>query len=50
MQNFLQTLLEPVFREFIQRKGDDSFGEGNLRALFQPIERDQVRRGVLGTA
>jgi len=40
-------VLRPVFFEFIQRKGDDSFGEGNFKALFQSIERDQVRRGVL---
>ncbi len=40
-------MLGPVFFEFIQRKGDDSFGEGNFKALFQSIERDQVRRGVL---
>jgi 4-hydroxyphenylpyruvate dioxygenase len=42
----------PVFFEFIQRKGDysDGFGEGNFKALFQSIERDQVRRGVLQTA
>jgi 4-hydroxyphenylpyruvate dioxygenase len=39
----------PVFFEFIQRKGDDGFGEGNFKALFQSIERDQVRRGVLQT-
>ncbi|MEJ8859883.1 4-hydroxyphenylpyruvate dioxygenase, partial [Variovorax robiniae] len=38
--------------EFIQRKGDysDGFGEGNFKALFQSIERDQVRRGVLQAA
>jgi 4-hydroxyphenylpyruvate dioxygenase len=40
----------PVFFEFIQRKGDDGFGEGNFKALFQSIERDQVRRGVLSAA
>lgn len=42
----------PVFFEFIQRKGDysDGFGEGNFKALFQSIERDQVRRGVLSTS
>jgi 4-hydroxyphenylpyruvate dioxygenase len=40
-------VLGPVFFEFIQRKGDDSFVEGNFKALFQSIERDQVRRGVL---
>jgi len=47
LQIFSQTVLGPVFFEFIQRKGDDSFGEGNFKALFQSIERDQVRRGVL---
>ena len=47
LQIFSQTLLGPVFFEFIQRKGDDGFGEGNFKALFQSIERDQVRRGVL---
>jgi len=47
LQIFSQTILGPVFFEFIQRKGDDGFGEGNFKALFQSIERDQVRRGVL---
>ena len=47
LQIFSQTVLGPVFFEFIQRKGDDGFGEGNFRALFESIERDQVRRGVL---
>ncbi|MEL6870267.1 MAG: 4-hydroxyphenylpyruvate dioxygenase, partial [Pseudomonadota bacterium] len=37
----------PVFFEFIQRKGDDGFGEGNFKALFESIERDQISRGVL---
>jgi 4-hydroxyphenylpyruvate dioxygenase len=50
LQIFSQTMLGPVFFEFIQRKGDDGFGEGNFKALFESIERDQVRRGVLGTA
>ena len=50
LQIFSQTLLGPVFFEFIQRKGDDGFGEGNFKALFQSIERDQIKRGVLGTA
>jgi 4-hydroxyphenylpyruvate dioxygenase len=50
LQIFSETLLGPVFFEFIQRKGDDGFGEGNFKALFESIERDQVRRGVLGTA
>lgn len=47
LQIFSETLLGPVFFEFIQRKGDDGFGEGNFKALFESIERDQVRRGVL---
>ncbi|MEO6745614.1 MAG: VOC family protein, partial [Caldimonas sp.] len=47
LQIFSQTVLGPVFFEFIQRKGDDGFGEGNFKALFQSIERDQVKRGVL---
>jgi 4-hydroxyphenylpyruvate dioxygenase len=47
LQIFSDTVLGPVFFEFIQRKGDDGFGEGNFKALFQSIERDQVRRGVL---
>jgi len=49
LQIFSQTHLGPVFFEFIQRKGDDGFGEGNFKALFQSIERDQIRRGVLST-
>ena len=47
LQIFSQTQLGPVFFEFIQRRGDDGFGEGNFKALFESIERDQVRRGVL---
>ena len=47
LQIFSQAMLGPVFFEFIQRKGDDGFGEGNFKALFESIERDQVRRGVL---
>ena len=50
LQIFSETLLGPVFFEFIQRKGDDGFGEGNFKALFESIERDQVRRGVIGAA
>ena len=50
LQIFSQTLLGPVFFEFIQRKGDTGFGEGNFKALFESIERDQVRRGVLSTS
>jgi 4-hydroxyphenylpyruvate dioxygenase len=48
LQIFSQTLLGPVFFEFIQRKADEGFGEGNFKALFESIERDQIRRGVLG--
>ena len=42
-------MLGPVFFEFIQRKGDyrDGFGEGNFKALFESLERDQIARGVL---
>jgi len=47
LQIFSGTMLGPVFFEFIQRKGDDGFGEGNFKALFQSIERDQIARGVL---
>jgi 4-hydroxyphenylpyruvate dioxygenase len=49
LQIFSQTLLGPVFFEFIQRKGDDGFGEGNFKALFESMERDQLRRGVIAT-
>ena len=47
VQIFSGTVLGPIFFEFIQRKGDDGFGEGNFRALFESIEEDQIRRGVL---
>ena len=47
LQIFSQPVLGPVFFEFIQRKGDDGFGEGNFKALFESIEEDQIRRGVL---
>jgi 4-hydroxyphenylpyruvate dioxygenase len=47
LQIFSQTLLGPLFFEFIQRKGDDGFGEGNFKALFESMERDQLRRGVI---
>jgi 4-hydroxyphenylpyruvate dioxygenase len=50
LQIFSQTLLGPVFFEFIQRKGDDGFGEGNFKALFESLERDQLRRGVIEPA
>ena len=47
LQIFSQPVLGPVFFEFIQRKGDDGFGEGNFKALFESLERDQIQRGVL---
>jgi 4-hydroxyphenylpyruvate dioxygenase len=47
LQIFSECLLGPVFFEFIQRAGDEGFGEGNFKALFESLERDQVRRGVL---
>jgi len=47
LQIFSKTLIGPVFFEFIQRKGDEGFGEGNFKALFESIERDQIERGVL---
>ena len=47
LQIFSETVFGPVFFEFIQRKQDEGFGEGNFKALFESIERDQVNRGVL---
>jgi 4-hydroxyphenylpyruvate dioxygenase len=47
LQIFSECLLGPVFFEFIQRAGDEGFGEGNFKALFESLERDQMRRGVL---
>lgn len=47
LQIFSETLLGPVFFEFIQRKRDEGFGEGNFKALFESLERDQLRRGAL---
>ena len=47
LQIFSENMLGPVFFEFIQRKDDDGFGEGNFKALFESIERDQIKRGVL---
>jgi 4-hydroxyphenylpyruvate dioxygenase len=47
LQIFSEAMLGPVFFEFIQRKRDDGFGEGNFKALFESMERDQVKRGVL---
>ncbi|TMH43282.1 MAG: 4-hydroxyphenylpyruvate dioxygenase [Betaproteobacteria bacterium] len=50
LQMFTKTLIGPIFFEIIQRKGDEGFGEGNFRALFESMELDQVRRGVLKPA
>ena len=47
LQIFSENQLGPIFFEFIQRKGDQGFGEGNFKALFESIELDQMRRGVL---
>ena len=47
LQIFAEAQVGPVFFEFIQRKGDDGFGEGNFKALFESMERDQIRRGAL---
>ena len=47
LQIFSNTLMGPVFFEFIQRKKDEGFGEGNFKALFESIERDQLSRGVI---
>jgi 4-hydroxyphenylpyruvate dioxygenase len=48
LQIFTQPVIGPIFFEIIQRKGNEGFGEGNFRALFESIERDQIRRGVIG--
>ena len=47
LQIFTSTVIGPIFFEVIQRKGDEGFGEGNFRALFESIEQDQIKRGVL---
>ena len=49
LQIFSENQLGPIFFEFIQRKGDQGFGEGNFKALFESMELDQMRRGVLAT-
>jgi len=50
LQIFSENQLGPIFFEFIQRKGNQGFGEGNFKALFESIELDQMRRGVLQTS
>jgi len=47
LQSFSANAIGPIFFEFIQLKGDDGFGEGNFKALFESIEEDRIRRGVL---
>src|SRR6266849_5703338 len=47
LQVFSKTVIDQIFFAFIQRKGADGFGEGNFKALFESIEEDQIRRGVL---
>jgi len=47
LQIFTQNVIGPIFFEIIQRKGNEGFGEGNFTALFEAIERDQERRGVV---
>lgn len=50
LQIFSKTVIGPIFFEFIQRKGDNGFGEGNFRALFESIEREQIESGELTAA
>ncbi|WP_319826487.1 4-hydroxyphenylpyruvate dioxygenase [Thalassovita sp.] len=47
LQIFSKTVIGPIFFEFIQRKGDDGFGEGNFKALFESIEREQIESGEI---
>lgn len=47
LQIFSKTVIGPIFFEFIQRKGDDGFGEGNFKALFESIEREQIANGEI---
>lgn len=47
LQIFTENIFGPVFFEIIQRRGDQGFGEGNFQALFEAIERDQIKRGTL---
>lgn len=47
LQIFSKNMVGPTFFEFIERKNDEGFGEGNFTALFQSIERDQIERGVI---
>ncbi len=47
LQIFSKTVIGPIFFDFIERKGDEGFGEGNFKALFESIAADQIERGVL---
>ena len=47
LQIFTDTVIGPIFFEIIQRKGNNGFGEGNFKALFESIELDQMRRGII---
>lgn len=47
LQIFTEPVFGPIFFEIIQRKGNDGFGNGNFQALFESIELDQIRRGVV---
>jgi 4-hydroxyphenylpyruvate dioxygenase len=47
LQIFTENTVGPIFFEVIQRKGNEGFGEGNFKALFESLELDQVRRGIL---
>jgi 4-hydroxyphenylpyruvate dioxygenase len=50
LQIFSKTVIGPIFFEFIQRKGDDGFGEGNFKALFESIEQEQINSGEISAA
>ncbi|MHA6723241.1 4-hydroxyphenylpyruvate dioxygenase [Sphingomonas sp. RS2018] len=47
LQIFTENMVGPIFFEIIQRKGNEGFGNGNFQALFESIELDQIRRGVI---
>ncbi len=47
LQIFTKNVIGPIFFEIIQRKGNEGFGEGNFKALFESLELDQIRRGVI---
>lgn len=47
LQIFTENVIGPIFFELIERRGNEGFGEGNFKALFESMELDQIRRGVL---